>query len=739
MHDLLSPSSDPLSAALAHRALDAAVTGIVIVDMTRPHRPMTYVNPAFERITGYRTEEVLGRNCRILQGEETDPAAVAEFSEALRRGEACRVTLRNYRADGTPFWNEVSLAPVRSADGIVTEYIGIQNDVTERVEAESRVQYLAFHDGLTGLANRHALQAALSAATDSARRRGTGLALLYVDLDDFKRINDSLGHAAGDELLGQVAGRLRELVRPGDVLARQGGDEFLILLDDLGRDAEALAGGVAARLIAALRKPFKLAGAQAQVGASVGVSLLPRDAADATTLLQHADAAMYRAKSRDGSRWALYGAPVEAGPAPHVPPPAPVARPSAPATSLDEILAGDTLRSVYQPLVELDTGEVVGYEALARGPEGTPFERPDRLFAAARSEGRLGELDWACRAAAVRGALEGGLPAPLRLFVNMEPEALGVPCPEHLRDLWARASELDVVVEVTERALTSRPADLLHSLEAFRELGWSVALDDVGADSRSLALMNLLHPDVIKLDLRLIHARPDQDIAEIVTAVNAYAERTGAVVLAEGLETDEHLAAAHAVGATHGQGWRFGRPGPLPAVSGDAPRALPVVPRPARAAGTTPFEVVGQLLPIRRATKPLLLQMTWHLERQARELGETALLLSAFQTAERFTPRTRERYAVLAERLAFVAGFGVGLDAEPAPGVRGATLGEDDALKDEWSVVVIAPHFAGALVAVDLGDEGPDAERRFDYALTYDRDLVMTAASSLMRRVQPLA
>jgi len=646
------------------------------------------------------------------------------------------VTLRNYRQDGTPFWNEVSLAPVRSADGLVTEYIGIQNDVTERVEAEARVQYLAYHDALTGLANRHALQEALGAATEAALHRGGGLALLYVDLDEFKRINDSLGHAAGDDLLQQVADRLRRIVRPGDMLARQGGDEFLILLDDLGRDAETLAAGVARRIVGALRKPFLAAGAQAQIGASVGVSLLPRDAADATTLLQHADAAMYRAKSRDGSRWALYGAPVAAGHLP-APLPAPAAPSAASATSLDEILATGAIRSAFQPLVSLDTGDVVAYEALARGPEGTPYERPDRLFAAARAEGRLGELDWACRAAAVRGALGAGLPAPLRLFVNMEPEALGIPCPPQHQELWARASELDVVVEVTERALTSRPADLLHSLEAFRELGWSVALDDVGADSRSLALMTLLRPDVIKLDLRLIHARPDQEIAEIVTAVNAYAERTGAVVLAEGIETDEHLAAAHAIGATHGQGWRFGRPGPLPAVP-TCGRALPVVPRPAQAAGMTPFEVVGQVLSVRRATKPLLLQMTWHLERQARELGETALLLSAFQTAERFTPRTRERYAELAGRLAFVAGFGVGLDAEPTAGVRGATLAESDALKDEWSVVVVSPHFAGALVAVDLGDDGPDEERRFDYALTYDRDLVMTAAASLMRRVQPL-
>jgi DICT domain-containing protein len=195
------------------------------------------------------------------------------------------------------------------------------------------------------------------------------------------------------------------------------------------------------------------------------------------------------------------------------------------------------------------------------------------------------------------------------------------------------------------------------------------------------------------------------------------------------------------VGATHAQGWLYGRPGPLPHAGAGAAAgasALRFVPRAPRAPGTTPFEVVGQVLPVRRGTKPLLLEMSWHLERQALELGETAILVAAFQTADRFTPKTRERYAELARRIAFVCGLGIGLEAEPAPGVRGATLADDDALRDEWSVVVVAPHFAGALVAVDLGDTGPERERRFDFAVTYDRDLVMTAANSLMHRVLPL-
>ncbi len=589
---------------------------------------------------------------------------------------------------------------------------------------------------------RHALQQKLAAATARARDEGESLALLYLDLDGFKRVNDTLGHVAGDDLLRMVAERLREIVRPDDVLARQGGDEFLILLDRLGRDDETTATAVARRLVDAMRRPFKVLGAQVQVGVSVGASLFPRDAGDDKTLLQHADTAMYRAKARDGSRWAFYGAPVESAGSQLTVPLKWSSGEVAPASSdvnLDALIGGEGLRSVYQPLVELESGQVVGYEALVRGPVGTPFERPDQLFDAARAAGRLDELDWACRVTAARGALAAGFPAPLRLFINVEPDALGMPCPPQFEEVWDRAGDLDIVVEVTERALADRPADLLRAIESCRERGWSIALDDVGADSRSLALLSLLRPDVVKLDLRLIQARPDQEIAEVVAAVNAYAERTGAVVLAEGIETDEHLETARAIGATYGQGWRFGRPEPLPEGLTSGSRAMRSVPRAARAAGATPYEVVGQLLHVRRGAKPLLLAMSWQLERQALELGETAILLSAFQDAKHFTPRTRDRYEILASKLGFVTGLGVGLEAEPAPGVRGATLADDDALRDEWSVVVLSPHFAGALVAVDLGDTGPEEERRFDFAVTYDRDLVMTAASSLMRRVHPIA
>lgn len=402
--------------------------------------------------------------------------------------------------------------------------------------------------------------------------------------------------------------------------------------------------------------------------------------------------------------------------------------------TLDEILVDRAIRAVYQPIVDLDTGRIVGVEALARGPEGSALERPDLLFAAARQEGRLAELDMACRSAALRGALAAGLPRSIPLFVNIEPEVAHAAPTDELRDLVARAvGRLHVVVEVTERSLVHAPAELLAVLAAVRELGWGIALDDVGAEVESLALMPFVRPDVIKLDLRLVQQQADADVAGIVAAVTAEAERTGAHLLAEGIETPAHRDTALALGATLGQGWLFARPGPIPT---DLPGSSPIVPV-APPAGPRPsvVDAAAGERPLRRSTKRLLLEMSWHLEREALNHGAATVVLSTFQTAARFTPATAARYADLAARTAFVGALGHGIGLDPVPGVRGGTIAADEPLIDEWVIAVVAPHFAAVLAARDLHDDGPDADRRFDAILTYDRDRALAAAASLMARI----
>ncbi|MBI5104233.1 MAG: diguanylate cyclase [Solirubrobacterales bacterium] len=707
------------------------VTGIVIADATDPSYPITYVSPGFEALTGYAAEEVLGRNCKFLQGPETDPRAVAVIAEALADGREAHVTLLNHRADGTPFWNELTIAPQRDADGDVVSYLGVQKDVTDRMAADARIAKLAYYDALTGLANRAQLHGELRSALRRARTEDRQLALFYIDLDDFKRINDRHGHHVGDAVLRAAADRLRGVVRPSDLLARQGGDEFLLLVPDIGADATAIATELAARIVAALREPLVVDGVRIDVRASVGMSTYPRDAATADQLLRHADAAMYVAKGGGKDAFHLHrpeprrtGAPSVEGFDPH-----------AHVEELDRLLREDGVRSLYQPIVDLATGHRVGYEALARGPEGSALERPDRLFATADAAGRTVDLDWACRIAAVRGALDAGLGGSATLFVNCEPRALGTPCPPEHAVLWERArDELDLMVEITERAVTDRPAELTQVVGRVRAEGHAIALDDLGADVRSLALLPLVEPDVVKLDLSLVQDRPSTDQAAIVSAVAAERERTGAAILAEGIETEHHVAIARTLGATLGQGWLWGRPAPL-----DELVRTNRVSRVARATartGDTPFDVVAAERQVGEATKRLLLPMSHHLEHQALRIGEGAVILSAFQEARHFTPNTVRRYEVLARSSSLVAAFGVGLPEEPVRGVRGAHLDPDDPLAGEWSVVVLGPHFAGALVGRDLGDtDRPDRDRRFAFATVYDRGLVIAAARTLVGRI----
>jgi EAL domain-containing protein (putative c-di-GMP-specific phosphodiesterase class I) len=406
---------------------------------------------------------------------------------------------------------------------------------------------------------------------------------------------------------------------------------------------------------------------------------------------------------------------------------------------VDEVVRSRAVHTVFQPLVDLADGATVGYEALGRGPAGTVWESPAALFRAAYRSGSVAELDWALRAAALDAASAAGLDPALSLFVNAEPVSMRSPCPPDLRPgIHAAEHRLRLVMEVTERAVAADPAGLLAAVARAREAGWGIALDDVGAEPGSLAMMPFIRPDVIKLDLHLIQDRTTGHVARVVNAVLAQAERTGATILAEGIETPHHADVARSMGATLGQGWLFGRPGPLPAGT-PAPRQ----PIPALGAappdGPTAFQAVAAQRATATATKALLLPMSMHLEHKGLDSTEPTVLLACFQEARHFTPRTRRRFTDLAGHGVFTAAVGHGMGLRPAPGVHGGALAPADPLRGEWDVITVGPHFAGALVARDLGDGGPDDQRRFEFAITHDRDLVIRAAQALLNRVIPTA
>ena len=359
------------------------------------------------------------------------------------------------------------------------------------------------------------------------------------------------------------------------------------------------------------------------------------------------------------------------------------------------------VEAAFQPIVDLRDGAVIGYEALARPHDGTS---PAALFAAAREQGRLSEVDRACRAAAVRDAARAGLRAPFALFLNADAGALELEVPA------LPPGGATMVIEITETALTERPEAVLRTLTALRTHGWGVSLDDIGSDSRSLALMPLLYPDVMKLDLRRLAERDAADLARVVTAVGAEAERRHATVLAEGIDSEAQLAMARAAGATLGQGFLLGRPGPLPDPLPEPGRPLRLSGAGGAPDGPVPYQRVTNWRRPTRGTHELAERAAALLTGQAAALGATGMLLAA--PPEGNGVAAHLRYRALRDRIGFV-------------GVL-----DEGTLDGTWTEVALGPGYGACFVGARDGDG-------WLFATSYDRELVVECALLLMARLPP--
>jgi len=415
------------------RALDSSINGIMITDALAPAHPIVYVNAAMEAITGYAAHEVLGGNGRIFLGNDVDQAALEGIRVALRQRSPGHAVLRCRRKDGTPFWNELFLAPVADEKGVVTHFVSVFNDVTERVRREQDLEHLATRDVLTGLANRTLLGDRLEQTIARAQRDQSAVGVLLVDLDQFKHVNDNLGHAVGDMLLKAVALRLEDCIRDGDTVARMGGDEFVVVLSEPERPDDAT--GVARKILAALEQPVKVNEQELFVAASVGISLYPRDGQDAESLLRLADLAMYQAKENGRNTWCGYSPDMNTRARNQMDLEA----------SLRGALERDELVLHYQPKVDLHTGAVVGAEALVR------WQHPERglvppadFIPLAEASGIIVQIgEWVLREACQQArAWQRAGRAPIVIAVNLSTRQLRQP---------------DIVATVT-RAL--RDADL---------------------------------------------------------------------------------------------------------------------------------------------------------------------------------------------------------------------------------------------------------------------------------------
>ncbi|MDX1892162.1 EAL domain-containing protein [Mycolicibacterium sp. 050158] len=401
----------------------------------------------------------------------------------------------------------------------------------------------------------------------------------------------------------------------------------------------------------------------------------------------------------------------------------------------DAAASGFGVQSVFQPIVSLPEGAVVGFEALARWPTlGNPA--PHEVFARAAVTGTLEQLDRTCIDSALETALARNLPAGTLLLLNCEPMSGYVD--RHCDRMLARAGDqFRVVFELTERSLLKSPRALLRKVAKLRDDGFGIALDDVGAHPDSLALLDVICPDVIKLDLHLIQVTMGDDQARVLAAVLAHQERTGSVLLAEGIESEEHLEQALALGATLGQGYRYGRAESLTGKT-SVDWSPPPMKHPVRSDGRSPFDVVAGRAAVRTARKAVLIPFSRHIETQAAHATDPPMMLASLQRAENFSGSTRRRYRDIAATSPMVAVFGRGLDGDLGRGIRGVELDADDPLCAEWVVLMLGPHHAAALVAREQNFAASlsDDDRRFDMSITYDRVLVTVAARNLLERVR---
>jgi diguanylate cyclase (GGDEF)-like protein/PAS domain S-box-containing protein len=518
----------------AQRYLDVAATMIVVI---AADGRVSLVNRRTCEVLGYREDELLGQDWFDAIVPDADRDSARSVFKRMTAGELAgseeyenRVVSKAGRERLIAWHNKALL----DADGQVTAVLSSGEDITERRKAQERVAYLAYHDQLTGLPNRALLADHLIVAVTHAERTRMSAALLCLGVDDFKLVNDSLGHTVGNELLTAVGARLAEGGRHADVVARADGDEFFLLLPDLPEDGESSALSATKRVSAAFQDPFEIAGAELHVSVSIGVSLFPRDASDADELLRHADAAMYQAKRDARAGFACYTPSADD----------PLERLNLTAR-LPKALKGGDLVLHYQPIFSLADERPVGVEALLRWNDPVRGTVPPAEFIPAAEHSGLIEpigewvLDEVCRQAAEWSRL-GLKPS---VSVNASPRELRRPeYVEAVARALARRSvdPSSIIVEVTESAAMDEVGTGQRMLTRLQELGVSTAIDDFGEGFSSLSRLREMPVERLKIDRSFMREVPEnEEPTAVIRAIIQLAEALGREVVAEGVETEE--------------------------------------------------------------------------------------------------------------------------------------------------------------------------------------------------------
>ncbi|MBL1377157.1 EAL domain-containing protein [Zobellella sp. CGMCC 1.18722] len=548
-------SRSRLNLELAERVIEASLEGIIITDA---EGRIEFVNPAFSHTTGYDPEEVLGRTPAVLSSGRHDGAFYTEMWRTLREKGYWRGEIWNRRKSGQLYLELLTITAIRDGEGRITNFAALFTDITHIRENEDQIRQLAYYDPLTRLPNRRLLEDRLELAIRHAHRHQRRLAVLFIDLDHFKQVNDSLGHAAGDELLLEVSRRLGGRLREDDTLARLGGDEFIVLLPDLEEADEVTR--VARRLIDAIGEPFRIGQQSFRIGCSLGISLYPDDATGAEELVHHADAAMYRAKQEGRNGYRLFRRDMNQQ----------EHRWLQMETALrDAVESGEGLSLHYQPQVEPADRRVRAAEALARWqhPELGAVSPADFIPLAERAGLMvpLGRRLMRLAAAQLRTWLdEGRTPVPVSVNLSAQQfwqQDLVTEVSTLLADYRLPAGLLGL--ELTESILLDKQQQAERLLQELRELGCPLAIDDFGTGYSSLSYLHALPVTSLKIDRSFIRQLGEcRSSSAVLAAVTGLARELELQVVAEGVETPAQLDALARYHVPLVQGWLTGRPMP---------------------------------------------------------------------------------------------------------------------------------------------------------------------------------
>ena len=539
------------------RAIESSANAVLLVDATRPGHPIEYVNPAFERMRGFRAAEFVGLHLETLLLAMPEQPGAQTLHQALLARHASNALLRLQRRDGAELICDVYLAPVHDAAGGTDHFVLIEYDVTDAKIHEARLEHHAYFDTLTGLPNRVLLSERIGRAIAGASRSAPSSWVVAVDLDHFKHVNDSLGHDVGDRLLQQAADRIALLVQSGDTVARTGGDEFVLLLDQHGPAAQAAA--TVGQVLDALAQPFEEAGQRIHIGCSAGIAACPDDGDDAGSLIRRAEIAMYHAK--EAGRHTMYFYKVGMGER--------VAERQALNQALREALEHAQFELHYQPQIALASSQVTGMETLIRWRHPQQgMMRPDRFIGLAEETGLIVPIGaWALRTACLQaarwradghGALRVAVNLSSRQFRDADLVRLVA---DILHESGLAPSCLEL--ELTESLVMHDVELAISTMHELKAMGVKLAIDDFGTGYSSLAYLKRFPVDVLKIDQSFVRdiAR-DSASASMVAAIISLAHELGLRVIAEGVETAHELEFLRSRSCDEVQGYLYSRPVP---------------------------------------------------------------------------------------------------------------------------------------------------------------------------------